>query len=107
VPDSDAALLKQIDVTLDALVETLDALDHDAFDVDCGDGKVTLEFEDGMKLIVNRQSAANQIWLAEPGGGWHFDWDGTAWHCDKRGVELLETLELLLSGKVGEAIALR
>lgn len=107
MPEPDTAVLKQIVVTLDALVETLDALDHDALDVDSADGKVTLEFEDGSVIIVNRQSAANQIWLAEPRGGWHFDWDGTAWLCDKRGVELLATLEELLAAKVGERIALR
>ena len=104
---SDADVLKQIDTTLEALVETLDALDHQAFDVDCGDGKLTFEFEDGVVFIVNRQAAASQIWLAEPRGGWHFDWDGAAWHCDKRGVELLETLEGLLADKLGEQIVLR
>jgi len=107
MPVSDDIVLKQIAVTLDALVEKLDALDHDGFDVDSADGKVTLEFEDGSVIIVNRQSAASQIWLAEPRGGWHFDWDGSAWHCDKRGVELLETLENLLSEKFGERIELR
>jgi len=103
----DLTLKQQIDATLEALVERLDALDHDAFDVDSSDGKVTIEWEDGVVFIVNRQSAADQIWLAEPRGGWHFDWDGSVWRCDKRGVELLETLEGLLSAKAGETIALR
>jgi CyaY protein len=88
------------------LVERLDALDHDAFDVDAGDGKVTLEFEDGSVLILSRQGAVDQIWLAEPRGGWHFSWDGQAWRCDKRGVELVATLEELISAKVGEPVRL-
>lgn len=104
---SDSTVLKQIDVSLEALVETLDALDHPGFDVDSADGKVTLEFEDGAVLIVNRQAAAAQIWLAEPRGGWHFTWDGSAWRCDKRGVELLESLEALVSAKLGEPFSLR
>ncbi len=105
--EPDEAVLKQVVVTLDALVERLDALDHEAFDVDSADGKVTLEFEDGTIFIINRQSAANQIWLAEPGGGWHFDWTGSQWQCDKRSIELLAALEQLLSAKLGEEIALR
>jgi CyaY protein len=104
---SDSKLLDQIDATLVALVETLDALDHDAFDVDSADGKVTLEFDDDSVLIVNRQAAVAQIWLAEPAGGWHYSWDGSAWLCDRRGVELLESLEELISAKVGERIVLR
>lgn len=105
---SDArAVQQQIDATLDALVRRLDEADHDAFDVDTADGKVTLEFEDGTVYIVNRQGAADQIWVAEPGGGWHFDWDGTRWVCDKRGVELLESLEALLAAKLGEPLPLR
>ncbi|MDG2147923.1 MAG: iron donor protein CyaY [Planctomycetota bacterium] len=107
MPEPDNKVLKQITVTLDAIVATLDALDHDGFDVDSSDGKVTFEFEDGSVIIANRQSASNQIWLAEPRGGWHFDWSGSDWRCDKRGVELLETLEGLLSEKVSEQIALR
>ena len=103
----DPTLVQRIDETLEHLVETLDALDHDAFDVDSADGKVVLEFVDGPPLIVSRQGAANQIWLAEPAGGWHFDWDGQAWRCDKRGVELHETLGGLLSARTGDTIRLR
>lgn len=98
---------RQIDRTLDALVQRLDELDHEAFDVDASDGKVTFEFDDGPPIIVNRQSAADQIWVAEPRGGWHFDWDGSAWHCDKRGVELHASLEELLKARLGEALVLR
>ncbi|MFT7465302.1 MAG: CyaY protein [Pseudohongiellaceae bacterium] len=103
----DATLAQQIAATLNALVERLDELEHDGFDVDSTDGKVTLEFDDGTMVIVNRQAAADQIWLAEPRGGWHFDWDGTSWLCDKRGDELLAALETLLEAKLGERIALR
>lgn len=103
----DHSILQQIDATLEGLVERLDALDLDAFDVDSSDGKVTIECEDGTVFIVNRQGAADQIWLAEPRGGWHFDWDGGRWLCDKRGVELLETLEGLLAAKAGQDVPLR
>lgn len=98
---------KQIDLTLEALLTRLDELDHQAYDVDASDGKLVLEFDGGPPIIVNRQAAADQIWLAEPGGGWHFDWNGEQWLCDKRGVELLASLEELLAGRLGEPVSLR
>lgn len=105
MPNPDA--LKQIDATMEALLRRFDELDHEGFDVDAGDGKITIEFESGGPLILSRQSAADQIWMAEPSGGWHFDWDGTHWICDKRRIELIQTLEDLIAPRIGEPIDLR
>ena len=104
--DMDA--IRRIDAVLAALERRLDDHDHDAFDIEAGDGKLVLEFEDGKPLIISRQSAASQVWVAEPGGGWHFDWDGErqAWLCDKRGVELIGSLEDLIEAKLGERLSL-
>ena len=99
-------LNEQIDSTIEGLLTRFDELDHDGFDIDAGDGKLTVEFDSGGPFIISRQSAADQIWLAEPRGGWHFDWDGKCWTCDKRGVELIETLESLIAGRIGEPINL-
>jgi CyaY protein len=99
--------LKQIDATMESLMRRIDELDHEGFDADAADGKIVLECENGDHLILSRQSATAQIWLAEPSGGWHFDWDGTHWMCDKRGIELLQTLEDLLAARIGETIDLR
>jgi len=105
---NDADVVRQIDATLEGLLSRFDELDHEAFDVDSGDGKLAVEFEaGGGPLIISRQSAADQIWLAEPGGGWHFDWNGSQWLCDKRGVELIQTLEDLIAARIGEAVDLR
>ena len=104
---TDQDTLKQIDATLDALLERFDELDHEGFDADAAEGKLVIEFEGGEQLILSRQSAANQIWMAEPGGGWHFDWNGKLWMCDKRGLELIQTIEDLITARIGEPIDLR
>lgn len=98
---------RQIDETLETLMRRFDELDHEAFDADTADGKITIEFESGDCFIITRQTSVNQIWMAEPAGGWHFDWNGTLWLCDKRSIELIQTLEDLISARVGEAISLR
>jgi CyaY protein len=95
-----------IDATLSDLTRRLDALDRDDLDTEQSDGKVVVEFEDGTKIIVSRQGATGQIWLAEPNGGWHFDYRTDKWICDKRGVELFENLSSLISDRVGYHVAL-
>ncbi len=96
----------EIDKTLSRLSNALDKLNRDDFEYEEAEGKLTIEFEDGVKLIVSRQSATNQIWLAEPGGGWKFDYKAGQWICDKRGITLEKALSDLLSQKLGEPISL-
>ena len=95
-----------IDRTLNDIFHSLDRLDHDDIDMEMSDGKLVIEFDDGVKLIVSRQGAADQIWLAEPQGGWHYDYRDNEWIDTKRGRELMETLEELISAKIGEPVSL-
>ncbi|MCB0220197.1 MAG: iron donor protein CyaY [Chrysiogenetes bacterium] len=95
------------DDTLFKLLERLDEIELDDADVELADGVLTVEFEDGKKLIVSRQSAASQLWLAEPGGGWHFDHSDGIWICDKRGTDLIEDLARLITEKTGVHVKLR
>jgi CyaY protein len=95
------------DETLEGLVERFDEIDLNELDVEVADGVLTVIFEkDGKRLIVSRQSAAHQLWLAEPGGGWHFNYKNGAWVCDKRGIELRANLQQLILDKIGKQIDL-
>lgn len=98
---------KIIDETLDELVDCVEALDSEELDVETSEGIVTIEFEDGVKLIVSRQSATDQIWLAEPRNGWRYDYKGGNWICEKNGKELFAMLEALVSEKLGQPVKLR
>lgn len=99
-------ILVEIDKTLSRLSNALDKLNRDDLEYEESEGKLTIEFEDGAKLIVSRQSATNQIWLAEPSGGWKFDYKAGQWVCDKRGITLEKALSDLMSQKLGEPISL-
>ena len=48
-----------------------------------------LEFADGSRIVVNRHSAAQEIWVAAKSGGFHFRWDGARWLDTPRRRELL------------------
>jgi CyaY protein len=105
-PDADADLSREIEKTLDSIQRRVDGLGLDDLEVDAGPGRLDVTCLDGARIILSRQSATNQIWLAEPGGGWHFDARGGRWVCDKRGVDLMATLELLLTTHCGVPIRL-
>jgi len=96
-----------IDRMLEQIALAVERLEDEVLDVEVMPGKLVIESGNGTRIILSRQSATGQIWLAEPGGGWHFDErDGGLWICDKRGVELIAALETLLSEQLGRAVSL-
>lgn len=103
---ADSTITDIINRTLEDLLRRFDDLNLDEIDTERGDGKLVVELESGVKLIVSRQSAADQIWLAEPNGGWHYDYRDGAWIDAKRGVELIASLEALLTQHLGRLIRL-
>ncbi len=86
---------------LAALEQALEAAELDAdFELKEG-GILEIEFEDGAKIIVNRHSAAREIWVAARSGGFHFRWDGAAWRDTRDGSELFAALSKLVSQQSG------
>lgn len=98
--------LKIVDESLKRMVSALDRLGLDQIDAELSDGKLVIQIEGGAPLIVSRQAPVRQIWLAEPGGGWHFTFKDGKWICDKRGVELFEDLERLIGGQIHTPVRL-
>lgn len=85
------------------------ALEASAIDADVeakGDGVLELEFADQSKMVINRHSAAREIWVAARSGGYHFRWDGAAWRDTREGSELFGALSRLISAQGGEAVVL-
>jgi CyaY protein len=80
---------------LDELVSRLEAAEADFEEK--GDGVIEVERDDGSKVIVNRHSAAREIWVAARSGGFHFRWDGATWRNTRDGSELFSTVEKLLA----------
>ena len=80
----------RVDEVLAAIENALEAVDTD-IDSDINGGILTLEFSDGSKVIVNRQSPLREIWVAAKSGGFHFRFDGAVWS-DTRSSEALDAL---------------
>lgn len=67
-------------------------------DFEMSSGILTLTAENGSKIIINRQVATLEIWVAARSGGFHLGWQDDVWFCQSTG----ETLQALLTRVVVE-----
>ena len=66
-----------------------------------GDGLIEILLDDDSKVIVNRHSAAREIWVAARSGAFHYRWDGGGWRNTRDGSELFESIRKLLAAPGG------
>ena len=92
------------DVTLSRLETTLDValVDFER----AGGGVMEIEFDDGSVIVVNKQAAAQEIWVAAKSGGFHYLWDGASWRDSRSGEELFVALSRLISAQSGTTVEL-
>jgi CyaY protein len=69
-------------------------------------GILELGFEDGSKMIINRQGAAREIWVAAKSGGFHFRYEGGRWVDTRDGGELFAALSRMVGAQSGAAVIL-
>lgn len=92
-----------------ALRRIEDAVEQCGADVDLEvkpGGVLELEFDDGSKIIINRHSAAREIWVAAKSGGFHFRPQDGRWTGTRDGEDLMAALARCMSEQAGRAIAL-
>lgn len=95
---------------VDAAQEAVeDVFDDSALDVDLENsgGVLTVRFANGSQLILSRQPALRQLWVAARSGGFHFDYDEYAelWICDSSEERLGELLARVTLEQGSEALA--
>lgn len=99
------ALAEQTMIDIEEAVENSGAdIDYDTIsDI------LTLEFETGTQIIINKQTPASQIWVAARSGGFHFDYDedSSSWRLDSdHSQELFTCLSKYCSEQAGEPVEL-
>lgn len=97
---------RRADECLEAVASWLEAFDPDEVDFAPTDGVVTLEFADGARYVLNRQTAAEQMWFAAGARAWHYGWDAetSSWRDDRDGHELFERVGTAVSDKLGRPV---
>lgn len=92
----------------DTLLRIEQAIEESGADIDfeASGGILTLEFGNGSKIIINKQGAAKQIWVAAKSGGFHYGFDNGRWINDQGGGELFAELSRLVRDQSGEDVIL-
>lgn len=114
---------KRVDAILTVVEAAMDNTESD-IDAELNGGILTLTFENGSKIIVNRQAPNREIWVAAKSGGFHFRYDMryekntsdsseqantaqqklTSWHNTRTGESLADLLTRVVSEQAGEVI---
>jgi CyaY protein len=94
------------DVMLRRIEDAIESCDAD-LDLEVKPGGVLeLEFADGSKIIINRHTAAREIWVAARSGGYHFGPDSDRWIASRDGAELMAVLSRCISQQAGQTVQL-
>lgn len=102
-----STFLKLADACLARVARWLEGFDPDEVDFAESDGVIKIQFPDGTNFVLNRQTAADQMWFAAGVRAWHYVYDpakGT-WHGDKDGHELLTCIARVVTEKLGRVVA--
>jgi len=88
---------------MQGLLMKLDTFDPDELEADASEGVIKMAFATGGPCVLNRQTAAHQIWLAEGATAWHFELDATSgqWMDTKGRGALQAVLSEVLSKRLG------
>jgi CyaY protein len=92
----------------DTLLRIEQGIEESGADIDfeAAGGILTLEFANGTKIIVNKQGAARQIWVAAKSGGYHYGFVDGRWINDQGGGELMQELSRFIHDQSDEEVNL-
>lgn len=83
--------------------QSIDNYDGDSdIDYEINGNVMMISFENGSKIIINRQEPLHQIWLATPLQGYHFDYRDNNWYCDRSGDAFFTLLAQAFEQQTGE-----
>ena len=94
---------------VDAVFACIEAgLDEGGIDLDSeiSGGILTIEFANGSKAIINRQTFNQEIWVAAKSGGFHFRFDGAVWRDTRSDESLASLLSRVISEQSGNVMSI-
>jgi CyaY protein len=101
---TDSEYLRLADAVFRQLEQGLEAAELD-YELAPG-GILEIDFDDGSKIVVNRQPAMHEVWVASRSGGFHYRWRDGVWRDGRGGGELYADLSAMASSQAGRAVVL-
>ena len=89
------------------MLQIEDSIDNSASEIDCenSNGILTLTVEsNGSQIILSRQTASREVWLAAKSGGFHFILKESIWRDTKTNDTLGMILQQAVKSQAGEFI---
>lgn len=104
--NTDQEFLQVAEALMQDLLGKLDTFDPDELEADVAAGVIKMAFASGGPCVLNRQTAAHQIWLAEGATAWHFELDAASseWMDTKGRGSLSTVLSEVLTKRLGRAV---
>jgi len=102
---SESEFIDLAEATLSAIERAIDASPVDIEASRTGN-VLTLELDNGSKVVINSQTPMQQMWVAGKSGAFHYARTGDRWIDTRDGSELFAALSRLISSQGGEAIVL-
>lgn len=100
---SDSDYLTRAEAVLARIEQAADDSDAD-IEFERNGNVLTLEFENGSKIIVNLQPPMQEIWIAAKMGGFHFKFVGGQWVDTRNAREFFEALSDYATQQAGEPV---
>ncbi|PXW17407.1 iron donor protein CyaY [Paraburkholderia caballeronis] len=100
---SDSDYLARAEAVLAAVERAVDDADAD-IELERSGNVLTLEFENGTKIIVNLQPPMSEIWIAAKAGGFHYRYVDGEWRDTRGGTEFFASLSRYATEQAGEPV---
>lgn len=96
-------------ITDEILLNIEELLDECAVDIDYESASsiLTMTFENGTKIIINKQPPLHQLWVATKFNGHHFNLQKDLWIDERTGVEFWSFLDEVCSKQAEQPVSLR
>lgn len=89
----------------EAIEYAIDEQDADV-DIDASGNVLQLEFEDGSKIVINKQEPLHQIWVATKFGGYHFSYINEKWIDERNDGEFMPFVKESILKQSGIALSI-
>lgn len=76
-------------------------------EVECGGGIMTITFNNGGQMVINRHTPMHQLWLAGKAQGYHFDYQDGQWICNRSQRDFFDVFNESATQMAGEPINIR